>query len=264
MSFLFNKKKYVFYLLAFLFSFGFEWEISNYSNLDITTKAYIDLFMGIGILFIYIIPLAILIIGLTKKWNVRIELIILVLIVSIFIPGWLAYFGNNCLDNLLNFVFGSDTKLDVWFPAITAPIVEESIKGLLVLMIVYLLGTNEKKVFFLIGFTVGFGFQISEDIAYILLDLNNEKSVIPQAFIRLSGSSTSHWLLTAIFTSGIYCFMNNQKFKVRWLIIPLILHFLLNSPMEEFEQLSVLMFPLISTWALVELLYCYNYMVVNE
>ncbi|EAH3621962.1 PrsW family intramembrane metalloprotease, partial [Listeria monocytogenes] len=222
-----------------------------------TTSMYLDLFLGTLVLLGYIFPITSLIIWLAKQWNVSFRFILLGILSGLFIPGWISANGNEYGEELLTSLFKNQEITAMWLSSFIAPLVEEIIKGIVVLLIIYLLNLKRIEIYFLIGIAVGFGFQISEDLSYLVIDMYNGYSTVSQAFIRLTGAFTSHWLLTCIMALGIYCFISKNKSPFRWLFIPFFLHFLWNCPLNEVEDISPIFSALISTWGIIEIMNCY-------
>lgn len=188
---------------------------------------------------VYTIPLISLFIFLGRKLNIQFHIILIALIGGWFIPSWLASFANDYGINLLQRMVSNKSLLDAWAPAIIAPFTEELLKGMCALGLIYLLNLSDKKSYFITGTCVGLGFQISEDISYIIQDsyegINN---VIPKAFLRASGAISSHWMYTGILLVGLYYLIhtNNKKKTIYLISFPIFLHFLWNSPLNSIEM----------------------------
>lgn len=247
------KKKLVFLVSLFLFSIGIEWEMYSFTNYENLTTFYVELFIGTIVLLIYILPLIYLTIHFSEKWNSSNYLVIVALLSGMFIPGWISALGNDYGDKFLKLVLGDNRFIEQWSASITAPLIEEGIKGAIVVTICHLLMIQKKRAYFLVGVSVGLGFQIFEDLSYIIESINTDDSAIQQAFIRLSVSFASHWLLTGIFSVGLYLKINKNEFNARWLLIPIFLHFLWNSPIDEPQIFETVFNAFITTWSIYEL-----------
>lgn len=147
------------------------------------------------------------------------------------IPGWIASYGNNYIDSLIQDF--------VWSDALAAPIIEEGVKFLCVFLIFYLLDLKKMSEIFILGMGVGFGFQLMEDFSYIFIAASvSSQEIFIQTINRISGALGSHWAYTGIFSFGIFLFFFNNKKEVwtqsvKYIISPVLLHFFWNSPINE-------------------------------
>lgn len=232
------KRKISFILLLMLFFIGVDYEFGNISNLDISTNSYFSLIDTILILSLYIVPFGLILWKLFHYWKVPSYFMPAFIIIGYFSTGWIAGYGNDLLAKLIYLVAGKNDFTRNWSDALTAPLIEESAKFLAVFLVLYLLRNRDLKLVFLVGICIGLGFQISEDITYVLEEAaKSMHSIVPQAFSRVSGGISSHWLYTSLFSTGIISLMNKstaipQKLKWACAIGPLLIHFLWNSPIN--------------------------------
>lgn len=234
------KQKASLVLLLMLFFIGVDYEFGNISNLDISTHNYFNVINAILILLLYILPFYLILRKLFAYWQVPRGFIPVFIAIGYFSTGWIAGYGNELFSKLIYAIAGKNDLTQSWSDALTAPLVEETAKFLAVFLIIYLLKNKNLKLVFLVGVCVGLGFQISEDITYVLDEASKSiQTIVPQAFSRISGSISSHWLYTGLLSIGVFSLLDKQavipnKFKWLCLLSPLLLHFLWNSPLNEF------------------------------
>lgn len=251
------KKKIILIIYLLSIMVGIDYEFSVLGSLKLDNSKYLELLVAISLLGIYIVPGILLLKKLNTKLS-KIEYFVPIAIFSgCFIPGWLSGLSNSSLENILSKFFGSTEMFDNWSAALTAPFVEEFFKIICVLMILYLFKVTALKSVFLIGISVGLGFQIMEDISYLAEEMNSSQSIFEQLFARISGAIASHWAYTGIFSIGITAvFRKQQLFSKKeiysFVIIPIVLHFLWNSPMNDFSFNGIaLLSPILSVVTLL-------------
>lgn len=254
------KKKIILIIYLLCIMVGINYEFLALGSSTIASSKYLELLLAISLLGIYIVPGILLLKKLDKKLNKAHYFVPLALFSGLFMPGWLSALGNSGVEGLLVKFFGSTEMLNNWSTALTAPFVEEIFKLCCVLMILYLFKITDPKIVFLIGISVGFGFQIMEDISYVAQDINSSRPIFEQLFSRISGAFVSHWAYTGIFSIGIVTLLKkNQMFSKKetysFLIAPIFLHFLWNSPMNEINLNGIeLLSPLLSVVTLLIIL----------
>lgn len=230
-------------LLILLFLYGFEYELNYFYNEKAKAVDYLIALSSCFLLLIYIIPMNFILFRFGEKLGVHKKFIITSLICGMFIPGFLAAYANDNGGLIIEKIF-SKSFSDSWGLAFTAPLNEELIKLILVLLILYLLNSKGLKDFFICGFAVGLGFQIMEDISYIgsdgLLDIDN---LFPMVLSRITGAWSSHWTYTALFSIGFYFILRKRKRSsgIFLLLFVFINHFLWDSPYGEYEYVPALL-----------------------
>lgn len=251
------KKKIVLIVYLLCIMVGINYEFFDLGSLKLATSKYLELLFAISLLGIYIVPGSLLLKKLEIQLNKVDYLVPVSLFSGLFIPGWLSSLGNSGVEVLWVNLFGSTEILKNWSAALTAPFVEEFFKLCCVLMILYLLKATDPTVVFLVGISVGFGFQIMEDISYLAQDMYSSQSIFEQLFARISGSFVSHWAYTGIFSIGTVTLLKkDQLFSKKeaycFVIAPVVLHFLWNSPMNEINLGGIeLISPLLSVITLL-------------
>lgn len=195
------------------------------------------------LLLIYIIPIIGVTFFLSKIWSIQYRFIIIALLLGGYAIGFLAVELNEFFDIITNHLISNDQIYEDWKDAISAPFVEEILKALGVFTLLYLVKAKHNiKMVFVFGISVGLGFQIVEDINYLI----NQESIAEfneEVFDRLSYSFSSHWMYTTVFSSGIYSAYKKifkSSFNSLLIIAPLGLHFIWNSPYNT-ELVSLLL-----------------------
>ena len=170
------------------------------------------------------------------------------------IGPWVALKGNEAMQEGLE-GFVERNALADWWPALSAPAVEELAKGAVVFGIIvvfrYLVTRPIHALY--VGVAVGFGFQITEDVLYAMsaaLDSLNSDFAggIQSAILRTATGLISHWIYSGFVAVGIAYLMGitykptprTKRIGVgAALIVAAIgLHFLWNSPLS-FEDSAV-------------------------
>ncbi|OJG76133.1 hypothetical protein RV10_GL004194 [Enterococcus pallens] len=225
----------LFFLLVIAF-FGLDYEFGNMADLGLTTQGYQQVFLAIFLLLLYVVPLLYFFHRIAKRWKVSMGLFPFIVFLGGFASGWIASFGNEGVSSGLTALFGHSALLKQWSDALSAPLVEEFSKGLFALCFIYLLKIQKPQAALLTGMEVGLGFQVIEDIAYIAEAADKSlRGVIPEVLNRISGSVSSHWVYTGIFTLGLFYLLRHIKGQKAflWILTPVLLHFLWNSPWND-------------------------------
>lgn len=250
------KKALVLFFLLVVAFFGLDYEFGNLASLNISIGAYQQVFFAIGLLLLYAGPLLFLFYTAAKRWKLPMTVFPLIVFFGGFSSGWIATFGNEWVNSGITAVFGPSSLLKQWSDALSAPFVEEFSKGLFALCFLYLLKIEKPQAALLTGMGVGLGFQLIEDIAYITEAANKSlQGVIPEALNRVSGSFSSHWVYTGIFSLGVFYLMKQIKGQraFLWVLTPILLHFLWNSPWND----SIWLGPVLNALTILLLVYLF-------
>lgn len=143
-------------------------------------------------------------------------------------PWVMALPGNNAILSL----FAKLTSLDFyshWSPAFTAPIVEESSKFVGLVMLALLARNHVRNAYdgFLLGAFVGLGFQVFEDVSYIVgapaasFGSQQVASTLSVLVVRTVSGFWSHSLFTAVAGTGFGYFLEakNRSFGHRLAVL---------------------------------------------
>lgn len=238
--------------------FGLDLEFINLYSLEYDVLEYMQLLFSFLPLLLYAVPLFLLFRTYSKKLDIKPIIIIISMIGGAFIVGWSAGLFNEIADELLLKVFGGFGFIEDWLDAIEAPIVEELLKLIVALMVLNITGKRDIKTALVVGAGVGLGFQIVEDISYIV----NEEAmngIFQQSLMRVSGSIASHWSMTAILTVGYVYYKEranytsyNKRNAIDWIVGPILVHFLWNSPLITYFDFLSLVLPVALTMILIK------------
>ncbi|HEK9992302.1 TPA: PrsW family intramembrane metalloprotease [Streptococcus equi subsp. zooepidemicus] len=203
-------------------------------------KTLFSLMISASLLIIgYGVPLFGLAYWLKKKKNVDLAWFGLAVLFGALVIGQQSGLLNVHVTNLLHSLFPNNQFITTWQPSIAPPLVEESLKLLLAMTILYLSGHQDFWQAVLIGGGVGLGFQLSEDYVYILgAMIEKTHRPLEQAILRFETAYAGHWLLTAMFTGACalllyYHKSDRPKAMPIWLVSPIILHILWNNPLID-------------------------------
>ena len=238
--------------------FGLDLEFINLYSLEYDVLEYMQLLFSFLPLLLYAVPLFLLFRTYSKKLDIKPIIIIISMIGGAFIVGWSAGLFNEIADELLLKVFGGFGFIEDWLDAIGAPIVEELLKLIVALMVLNITGKRDIKTALVVGAGVGLGFQIVEDISYIV----NEEAmngIFQQSLMRVSGSIASHWAMTAILTVGYVYYRDRANYTsyskrnaIDWIVGPVLVHFLWNSPLITYFDFLSLVLPVALTMILIK------------
>lgn len=237
-------------LYLFLLVAGFEYTVRETAAREITYTAYIVGIFACCLLIIYIIPMMYGINVLMKKLQCSWKIFIGAFVSGFFISTFLASYGNMALDNLWTGLLPK-AMVEQWSDALSAPIAEEFIKALICVLFLYIMKQMKLKHFLISGIGVGLGFQVLEDISYIIPEGMGDgvmNEIIPSALYRISIFAASHWAYTAVVSIGVYLVYKQRK-KVRgyiYLFSPVILHFIWNSPLSDNHTAIAIFSPILT------------------
>ncbi|MGT2771414.1 PrsW family glutamic-type intramembrane protease [Streptococcus marimammalium] len=247
MSILTTKQKIAVSVWLFLIIYGIDFELFPLIEYDGPVINQIIILFSTLLLAFYIIPMSLAIKFLKKQLKIPSKIIIVSIISGMLITGWLSSIGNGFSYSVLQ-VIGFDKQfLQDWEAALTAPFVEETIKALMTFSILYFFKIFKKETVFISGLTVGFGFQIVEDFAYILTDASEQIDyTIGTTISRVSGALSSHYLYTSVLCLGIFLLVSkskeiSKKKIMTWSFLPILLHFLWNSPLNVSPVISAIL-----------------------
>jgi RsiW-degrading membrane proteinase PrsW (M82 family) len=170
--------------------------------------------------------------------------------------------GNAAVQSLLGLVLPADTVTQ-WWPAISAPVIEETSKGLCAAVILMLCSPVLTRIShaLLIGMFVGFGFDVTEDLTYstnaALQDLASDISGAGSSLaIRAFTSVPAHWSYTAMTAVGILLLLPSFTGRGTWstrrrvatacglFFSAWLLHFVWDSPTGTIGSAAVAALPL--------------------
>lgn len=239
-----------------LIAYGYTFEFSAFYTIQGPAKNLFIVLLGIAVLGIYAIPAVWGLFKVTKQYALDWRLILMALLTGLFITGFLASYGNEWLGLVWKEILPKKIY-EAWEAALTAPLVEEFLKTSFAVFVLYFFRNFSKKSAFLVGLATGFGFQIIEDIAYVITEASMDiDTALPTAISRMTGLLASHYLYSALITLGLYLMISKAKDLPKWKVYlwtfaPLLMHFIWNSPLNTSEFLSAGLVGL-SLWILAD------------
>lgn len=194
----------------------------------------------IALLLIYIVPFVYFTRYTCKKMDVSMKQTLFAFFSGWFIPGWIAGDLNEIVEILMKH-FTSKSFVNTWGDSIETPIVEETLKVLVVVWVLVLLKRTTREDFLITGMSVGMGFQISEDLGYIEEYVFGSHydfmhAINSTLYERVSGGLVSHWCYTALMAVAIWMifFAKGKKIKgIALLLIPILDHAAYDSPLVD-------------------------------
>lgn len=194
------------WIIHFVFYLRFSKNIYLFYSTEGTYTVYLIGMIASLILLIYIISIMKIVRYMLRRWGLSMKHFQVGMLVGGFIVAPLCIELNNGLSLLWSRILSPETQ-ELWDSFLTGPWTEELFKALFALGLVYLLGGNTLKKYMMMGIAVGFGFQILEDISFIIpVEANAEalNYAFPSAFDRIGTFISSHFIYTAIARTGIY------------------------------------------------------------
>lgn len=248
------KRKVIIFGLLVLMSIGLEYEMENLYFGEVTLLELGEYLSGLGLVVIYCIPLGLLMRRLWRQVGLSFEAGIITIMVGCFVSGWLAGEANTYIESLWYLALPNAEWLIDWNDALAAPFVEEILKCACALLVMYLIGERRLSAAFVIGMVIGFGFQLIEDLNYVL---QAETITFEMAAYRAAGALSSHWMMTGVTTAGVWGLWLWYREKVEslslsWLwvsaLMPMGLHFIWNSPLGYLWVTSLVSAAIIYLW----------------
>lgn len=237
----------------------YEFDLGQIRPAGETLGRYEMLLVCAALLLTFFVPFALFLYYSCRKLLVSWKLAILA-----FFSGWFIassfvvpvnQAGISLLQNLASKSFAT-----VWAPSIVGPIVEETMKLLVVICILALLGRHGREQYLITGMSVGMGFQIGEDLSDIIQTLKGGHHAYVTAISftmnqRVATSLGSHWCYTGVAAVGIYLIFRQKRRKegILLLLAAYLDHSLFNMGFLH----NSLMLALITGFILVIMFYVY-------
>lgn len=197
-------------------------------------EIYLKVFKTSTMLLIYVVPAILLGIILARKYDGSTKLLFFAIITGAFITLSISIYANEAIENGFRYFLKEDTFYN-WQDALSSPYTEEILKMATAVICMVILNAKKKVDFLLSGFGVGLGFQIMEDIGYIIPydSTFDEVSMITNNSIdRIKGALGSHMIYSAVFMMGLYYYSRGEKLKGLLLMLAVMLnHFMWNMPL---------------------------------
>lgn len=253
-----RRQRWLLLVWLILIAYGYNFELLAFYTIQGPSKNLFIVLLSIAVLALYAVPAVWGLFRISRSWSLDWRLILMALLTGLFITGFLASYGNEWLGLVWKEVLPKKIY-ESWEAALTAPLVEEVLKTSFAFFVLYFFKNVTKKSAFLVGLATGLGFQIIEDIAYVItegsLDID---TALPTAISRLTGLLASHYLYSALLTLGLYLLISKTtdlpKWKVYlWTFAPLLMHFIWNSSLNTSEFLSACLVG-ISLWIFADVI----------
>lgn len=226
-----NKLLIIYFLLL---AIGIYALISAYYVEEFSKEIYLKVFKISTMLLIYIVPAIMLGIFLAKKYKGSTKLFFFTIFTGAFITLSISIYANEAIENGFRYFLKEDTFYN-WQDALSSPYTEEILKMASAVLCMVILNAKKKVDFLLSGFGVGLGFQIMEDIGYIIPEdaTFDEVSMITNNSIdRIKGALGSHMIYSAVFMMGLYYYSRGEKLKGLLLMLAVMVnHFMWNMPL---------------------------------
>lgn len=221
---------------------------------------YQTMLLCFSLLLLYLVPFFVFVRYTRMRAGVPRWLVVLAFASGLFVPGWIAGELNDAADVLLR-AATSKAFVSTWGDAVEAPLVEETLKLLTVLAVLGLAGRHGGRDWLVGGMCVGMGFQLNEDLGYIVDQVASahhgyETAVAVTLGDRVSGALVSHWTYTALAAVAVWLFFCQRR-RLRGLLLvlaPLLSHAAWDTPLSDagalFEALICLIaaIPFLYAW----------------
>lgn len=257
------KKSSILFIFILLLCIGLQYETIYYTDGSRSGAEYGLMGVSIFLALFYMIPALYFLFRIGKKWEFPKNALILSLLGGMFLSGWLSSFANTYIHDLLGMLFLDSPFLNAFESAIVAPLVEEPLK--LLTLVLALIPVRKLKSLFLLGIASGLGFQMIEDIGYIRTDLpEGFDFTISRILERIISGIASHWTFSDLAVVGVYLLYRaykgqkvGKKQGLIFLGLALGTHFLFNSPFVELETELPLVIPVVTAIALYGFYHAY-------
>ena len=194
-------------------------------------------FLTISLVSLYVIPMIFLIRYLVKRFDISKKVVHLSWVLGITASYYFSGIGQTLLGAFwLLVVKPTQSFIDAWGAAVTAPIHEEVGKGLVVLLVLFLFRQFNLKNALVSGLIVGLSFQVVEDCVYTFQQIFTAKTDGFATLIeRIVHAGGTHWTFSLVFAVGMVAILTknsglSKKQGWFWLSMAVLAHFLLNTP----------------------------------
>lgn len=211
-----------------MFMIGIEQELSGMNlgkirPVSATVAHYQMMLFCAGLLLIYLIPFALFLNYTCRKMSVSRKLAVIGFFSGWFVPGWIAGDLNDAASSLIRHLTSKNFN-NAWGDSIEAPIIEETLKVLVVIWVLFLFNRHQHRHCLIAGMAVGMGFQFGEDLSYIENQLTGSFHDFASAISftitdRISGCLASHWCYTGLTAVAIYLIFRQKRKKAGLLLL---------------------------------------------
>lgn len=201
---------------------------------ELDVEIYLEVLKAGALLLIYIVPALIFGTVLEKKYEGKKNLFLFAIFTGAFITLSVSIYFNEAIENGFSYILKADTFYN-WQDALASPYVEEILKMATAVLCMLILNGKNRVDFLLSGFGVGLGFQIMEDIGYIIPEdstFDEVSMIMDNSIDRVKGALGSHMIYSAVFMMGLYYYSRGEKLKGLLLMLAVMVnHFMWNMPL---------------------------------
>lgn len=201
---------------------------------ELDVEIYLEVLKTGTLLLIYIVPALIFGTVLEKKYEGKKNLFLFAIFTGAFITLSVSIYFNEAIENGFSYILKADTFYN-WQDALASPYVEEILKMATAVLCMLILNGKNRVDFLLSGFGVGLGFQIMEDIGYIIPEdstFDEVSMIMDNSIDRVKGALGSHMIYSAVFMMGLYYYSRGEKLKGLLLMLAVMVnHFMWNMPL---------------------------------
>lgn len=201
---------------------------------ELDVEIYLEVLKAGALLLIYIVPALIFGIVLEQKYKGQKNLFLFAIFTGAFITLSASIYFNEAIENGFSYILKADTFYN-WQDALASPYVEEILKMATAVLCMLILNSKNRIDFLLSGFGVGLGFQIMEDIGYIIPEdstFDEVSMIMDNSIDRVKGALGSHMIYSAVFMMGLYYYSRGEKLKGLLLMLAVMVnHFMWNMPL---------------------------------
>lgn len=225
---------------------------------ELTGEIYLEILKKATLLLIYIVPSIIFGSILSKKYEGSTKLLFFTIFTGAFITLSISIYFNEAIENGFRYFMKEDTFYN-WQDALSSPYTEEILKMATAFLCMMMLNARKKVDFLISGFGVGLGFQIMEDIGYIIpydSTYDEVSMIMGNTIDRLKGAIGSHMIYSAVFMMGLYYYSRGEKLKgISLMMIVSVNHFMWNMPIKAtwLDIIIILMVVIIFIYEIVKI-----------
>lgn len=225
---------------------------------ELNGEIYLEILKTATLLLIYIVPAIIFGSILSKRYGGSRKLLFLSIFTGAFITLSISIYFNEAIENGFRYLMKEDTFYN-WQDALSSPYTEEILKMATAFLCMMMLNARKKVDFLISGFGVGLGFQIMEDIGYIIpydSTYDEVSMIMANSIDRLKGAIGSHMIYSAVFMMGLYYYSKGEKLKgLALMVIVSVNHFMWNMPLKAtwLDIIIILMVVIIFIYEIVEI-----------
>ncbi|MGN0076212.1 MAG: PrsW family glutamic-type intramembrane protease [Parafannyhessea sp.] len=245
------------FLTLFFIGVSYEFggmDLGDVHPASLTAARYQAMLECFALLLVYLVPFFVFVRYTRLKSGVPRWFVVLAFFAGWFVPGWLAGDLNDAVSGLIRAAAGKGFA-NTWGDAIEAPLVEETLKLLTLVLVLGLVHLRGARDWLVGGMCVGMGFQVSEDLGYIESQVAGSRAELANAVpftlnVRISGALSSHWVYTALVAVAAWLLFCERRRLRGWLylLIPVLAHFMWDTPLSAMGALPTAVISLLTAF----------------